>query len=114
MKDMKEVRGFVEYFRIEKIVERNIKISVCAEMIRQKLSKTYPHARVSRNLLGILMDNNVRYIRSGIFGKRIVAVYDENSGRFAEVYDKSIFKAVDEVAGNIRQTTGHNLYVLQL
>src|SRR5574341_1209519 len=104
MEDLKEVRGFIEFPRIEKIVEKDIEISMCADMIRQRVSKFYPSARVSRSLLGILMADNVCYIRNGIFGKKIVAVYDEKAGRFAEVYDKSVFKAVDEVAGNIRET----------
>lgn len=105
--------GLTEIFGIEKIVEKNIGMSMCADMIRQKLSKIYPSAMVSRNWLAILRADDIRYIRDGIFGKRIVAVYNENAGRFAEVYDKPAFKAVDEVAENIRKTTGHNLYVLQ-
>lgn len=114
MKDMKEVRGFIEFAGIEKIVEKDIEISMCADMIRENLSKMYPSARVSRNWLGILMAEDIFYVKDGIFGKKIVAVYDENAGRFAEVYDKSAFKAVEETAGNIRHTTGHNIYVLQL
>lgn len=114
MKDMKEVRGFVEVAGVEKIVEKNIEISKCAEMIRKKLSTSYPRARVSRTLLDLLGVETVRYIRRGLFGGKIVAIYDENSGRFVEVYDKSAFKAVDEVAAKLRTTTGYNICVLQL
>lgn len=113
MKDMKEVRGFIEISGIERIVEKNMKISMCVEMIRKEISKIYPSARVSRNWLDILRAEDIRYIKNGIFGKRIVAVYDELAGRFVDVYDKSAFKAVKETAENIRKTTGHNLYILQ-